>query len=159
MGTHFAIKVFTCMKMTLSLIKADIGGIGGHTKPSEKLLETVRNFVKEKGEYLLTDHRVYHTGDDVAILMTHTNGEGNEKVHQLAWDAFVAGTETAKSEGLYGAGQDLLKDAFTGNIQGMGPGVAFRVCRPNVVPRIDCSTRDNARLYIRDYRHRKYRSR
>jgi fructose 1,6-bisphosphate aldolase/phosphatase len=124
MGTHFAIKVFTCMKMTLSLIKADIGGIGGHTKPSEKLLETVRNFVKEKGEYLLTDHRVYHTGDDVAILMTHTNGEGNEKVHQLAWDAFVAGTETAKSEGLYGAGQDLLKDAFTGNIQGMGPGVA-----------------------------------
>ena len=29
-----------------------------------------------------------------------------------------------KQEGLYGAGQDLLKDSFSGNIKGMGPGVA-----------------------------------
>jgi len=28
----------------------------------------------------------------------------------MAWDAFMAGTEVAKEEGLYGAGQDLLKD-------------------------------------------------
>ncbi len=112
------------MKITLSLIKADIGGVGGHTKPSEKILETVRAFVKEKGQYLLNDHRVFHTGDDIAILMTHTNGTNHPKIHQLAWDAFVAGTEVAKSEGLYGAGQDLLKDAFTGNMQGMGPGFA-----------------------------------
>jgi fructose 1,6-bisphosphate aldolase/phosphatase len=25
---------------------------------------------------------------------------------------------------LYGAGQDLLKDSFSGNVRGMGPGVA-----------------------------------
>ncbi|SVA83907.1 uncharacterized protein METZ01_LOCUS136761, partial [marine metagenome] len=37
---------------------------------------------------------------------------------------FMAGTEIAKQEGLYGAGQDLLKDSFSGNIKGMGPGVA-----------------------------------
>ncbi|HEX9787643.1 MAG TPA: fructose 1,6-bisphosphatase, partial [Candidatus Binatia bacterium] len=34
------------------------------------------------------------------------------------------GTEVAKSQGLYGAGQDLLKDSFAGNVRGMGPAVA-----------------------------------
>jgi fructose 1,6-bisphosphate aldolase/phosphatase len=36
----------------------------------------------------------------------------------------VAGTEVAKEQGLYGAGQDILKDAFSGNVKGMGPAVA-----------------------------------
>ena len=36
----------------------------------------------------------------------------------------MAGTQVAKEEGLYGAGQDLLKDSFSGNVKGMGPGVA-----------------------------------
>ncbi|GIS74191.1 MAG: hypothetical protein CM1200mP11_4060 [Nitrosopumilaceae archaeon] len=36
----------------------------------------------------------------------------------------MAGTEVAKKEGLYGAGQDLLRDSFSGNVKGMGPGVA-----------------------------------
>jgi fructose 1,6-bisphosphate aldolase/phosphatase len=30
----------------------------------------------------------------------------------------------AKQQGLYGAGQDLLKDSFAGNVKGMGPAVA-----------------------------------
>jgi fructose 1,6-bisphosphate aldolase/phosphatase len=33
----------------------------------------------------------------------------------------MAGTAVAKEQGLYGAGQDLLKDAFSGNIRGLGP--------------------------------------
>jgi fructose 1,6-bisphosphate aldolase/phosphatase len=41
-----------------------------------------------------------------------------------AWDAFVAGAKVAKEQGLYGAGQDLLKDSFSGNVRGMGPAVA-----------------------------------
>ena len=112
------------MKMTVSVIKADIGSVGGHIQPSERLLATVEQHVREKGKGLLIDSNISYTGDDVAILMTHTRGEGDEKVHKLAWDAFVAGTEVAKSEGLYGAGQDLLKDAFSGNVRGMGPAVA-----------------------------------
>lgn len=36
----------------------------------------------------------------------------------------MAGPEVAKSQGLYGAGQDLLKDSFSGNVRGMGPAVA-----------------------------------
>jgi fructose 1,6-bisphosphate aldolase/phosphatase len=33
------------MKITVTAIKADIGGIGGHTRPSDELLESVRNYV------------------------------------------------------------------------------------------------------------------
>src|SRR3989344_1450919 len=109
------------MKITLTLIKADIGAVGGHTKPSAKLLETVKDFVSSKGEGMFLDHMVFHTGDDIAILMSHTRGVSDRKIHKLCWDAFVAGTQVAKSQGLYGAGQDLLKDAFTGNVHGLGP--------------------------------------
>jgi fructose 1,6-bisphosphate aldolase/phosphatase len=42
----------------------------------------------------------------------------------MAWDTFVACTAIAKKLKLYGAGQDLLADAFSGNIKGMGPGAA-----------------------------------
>jgi fructose 1,6-bisphosphate aldolase/phosphatase len=112
------------MKVTICAIKADVGSIGGHIKPSEKLLKTIEDFVKEKGKGLLIDYNISFTGDDIAILCTHQQGVLNEKVHKLAWDAFRAGTEVAKAQGLYGAGQDLLKDAFSGNVKGLGPAVA-----------------------------------
>jgi fructose 1,6-bisphosphate aldolase/phosphatase len=56
--------------------------------------------------------------------MVHDKGVGWPAIHRLAWDTFLAGTETARAQGLYGAGQDLLAEAFTGNVKGMGPGVA-----------------------------------
>lgn len=112
------------MKITLSVLKADIGSIGGHITPSRALVEEVKNFVQENGKDLLIDFYLSHTGDDIAILCTHERGVSDEKIHKLAWDAFIAGTEVAKKQGLYGAGQDLLKDAFSGNIKGMGPAVA-----------------------------------
>jgi fructose 1,6-bisphosphate aldolase/phosphatase len=112
------------MKTTLSIIKADVGSIGGHIQPSKRLLEEVKNHVTSRGKGLVTDSYISHTGDDIAILMAHSRGKGNEQIHQLAWDAFVAGTKVAKEQGLYGAGQDLLKDSFAGNVKGMGPAVA-----------------------------------
>jgi fructose 1,6-bisphosphate aldolase/phosphatase len=112
------------MKTTLSIIKADIGSIGGHIRPSQRLIDEVRNHVSSKGKGILTDFFISHTGDDIAILFSHSLGKGNGKIHQLAWDAFVAGTKVAKEQGLYGAGQDLLKDSFSGNVKGMGPAVA-----------------------------------
>lgn len=112
------------MKMTLSIIKADIGSIGGHIAPSRELLASVRRHIAQHGEGLIVDHAISHTGDDIAILMTHRRGTANADVHRLAWDAFVAGTAVARGQGLYGAGQDLLKDAFSGNVKGMGPAVA-----------------------------------
>jgi fructose 1,6-bisphosphate aldolase/phosphatase len=111
------------MKITISIIKADIGSIGGHICPSKRLLEAVQSAVGD-GAGLLIDHYISHTGDDIAILMTHRRGVGDAKIHELAWKAFVAGTAEAKAQGLYGAGQDLLKDAFAGNVRGMGPAVA-----------------------------------
>ncbi len=111
------------MKITVSVIKADVGGIGGHTKPSDGLIKAIRDTVENSGD-LLIDHYIGYCGDDTHIVMSHTHGTDNEQVHKLAWDAFMAGTEVAKKEGLYGAGQDLLKDSFSGNVKGMGPGVA-----------------------------------
>ena len=111
------------MKITVSVIKADVGGIGGHTRPSDNLIQAVRDTIKSAGD-LLIDHYIGYCGDDVHIVMSHTHGVDNEKIHKLAYDSFVAGTAVAKKEGLYGAGQDLLKDSFSGNVKGMGPGVA-----------------------------------
>jgi fructose 1,6-bisphosphate aldolase/phosphatase len=56
--------------------------------------------------------------------MTHQEGEDNEQIHKAAWDCFIQCTELAKELKLHGAGQDLLTDAFSGNVRGMGPGVA-----------------------------------
>jgi fructose 1,6-bisphosphate aldolase/phosphatase len=112
------------MKVTLSALKADVGSIGGHIIPSKALLEAIRRFVQEDCKDLIIDSYISHTGDDVAILCTHDRGVEDEKIHKMAWDAFLIGTEVAKKQGLYGAGQDLLKDSFSGNIKGMGPAVA-----------------------------------
>lgn len=112
------------MRVTISAIKADIGGIGGHTRPSDELVDAVRKFVAKNAKGMLIDYYIGYTGDDIHIIMTHMMGVDNEKIHKLAWDAFTVGTQVAKEQGLYGAGQDLLKDSFSGNVKGMGPGVA-----------------------------------
>jgi fructose 1,6-bisphosphate aldolase/phosphatase len=112
------------MKTTITAIKADIGSIGGHIRPSERVLEAVEEHIRQHHRGLLIDYRISFTGDDIAILCTHDRGVGNPEVHKLAWDAFKVGAEVAKDQGLYGAGQDLLKDAFSGNVKGMGPAVA-----------------------------------
>jgi fructose 1,6-bisphosphate aldolase/phosphatase len=112
------------MHITLSIIKADVGSIGGHVAPSKKLLDTVSRHVHEGMDGLLSDYYLGATGDDMAILMVHDKGVSNEEVHLLAWNAFKAGAETAQAQGLYGAGQDLLVDSFSGDVKGMGPAVA-----------------------------------
>jgi fructose 1,6-bisphosphate aldolase/phosphatase len=112
------------MKTTLSVIKADFGSIGGHVAPSRRLQGAVAGHVRDHAGELLLDHAIAHTGDDIAILMSHTRGVGDKQIHQLAWEAFRVAAEEARSEGLYGAGQDLLKDAFSGNVRGLGPAVA-----------------------------------
>ena len=113
----------TIMKITVSVIKADVGGIGGHTRPSDGLIDAVKKTV-EASANLLIDYYIGYCGDDVHIVMSHTRGVDNNEIHKMAWDAFMAGTQVAREEGLYGAGQDLLKDSFSGNVKGMGPGVA-----------------------------------
>ena len=82
----------TAIKITLSVIKADIGSIGGHIAPWRKLLDTVRGSVRDRSLGRLLDSYISHTGDDIALVMTHTRGVGQRDVHQLAWDVFSEGT-------------------------------------------------------------------
>lgn len=111
--------------ITLSVIKADIGGYVGHSSSHPDILDKARECLeKAKKEGLLVDFHVTRCGDDLQLIMTHEQGEDNVRIHELAWDTFIAGTELAKKLGLHGAGQDLLADAFSGNVKAMGPGVA-----------------------------------
>lgn len=113
------------MKTTISVIKADTGSVGGHNRPSDAMVAKAKERVEGAiANGLLSDGRVSYTGDDIALLMIHSRGTDNSDVHKFAWDTFVETTKIAKSQGLYGAGQDLLKDAFSGNVRGMGPGSA-----------------------------------
>src|SRR3990172_2001496 len=112
------------MKVTFSAIKADVGSIGGHTRPSERMMSRVKSLVDQQKGKLLIDGMVDYTGDDIALLMTHTKGAGATEIHQFAWNCFLEATEIARIEGNYGAGQDLLVDAPSGNVRGAGPGVA-----------------------------------
>lgn len=112
------------MRTTISVIKADIGSIGGHICPSQEVLRHIKNFVASRGRGLLLDSHVSFTGDDIAILMTHTRGTNHADIHQFGWEAFSGAAKVAKEQGLYAAGQDLLKDAFSGNVRGLGPAVA-----------------------------------
>jgi fructose 1,6-bisphosphate aldolase/phosphatase len=111
--------------LTITAIKADVGSIGGHTEPSFEMLEVAREgMAKAKKKGLITGLDVTHTGDDLCLLMVHEHGSDSPKIHDLTWDIFLEATDVAKSQGLYGAGQDLLKDAPSGNVRGAGPGVA-----------------------------------
>ncbi len=112
-------------KVTLSVIKADVGGYVGHSAMHEDLLsEAETHLGSARDEGLLVDFHVTACGDDLELVMTHRNGIDHEGVHRTAWQVFEACTEVAKHLRLYGAGQDLLADAFSGNVRGMGPGIA-----------------------------------
>lgn len=113
------------MKITLSVIKADVGSIGGHTQPTDAMLQAARDRIsKAQKDGLLLDGMVMHTGDDIALLMSHTHGNMHKDVHLFAWDTFVQATGFARAAGCYAAGQDLLVDAPSQNVRGAGPGVA-----------------------------------
>ena len=111
--------------ITLSVIKADIGGYVGHSSSHPEILEMARQSLEQaKKDGLLIDFHVTNCGDDLELIMTHDQGEDNERIHKLAWDTFIEGTNIAKRLKLHGAGQDILADTFSGNVKGMGPGVA-----------------------------------
>ena len=112
-------------KTTVSIIKADVGSLAGHSVVPQPLFDIAdRRLDEAKETGLINSFYVFNAGDDLELLMTHFKGENSEEIHKMAWDTFVAAAEKAKSLKLYGAGQDLLKDAFSGNVRGMGPGVA-----------------------------------
>ncbi len=113
------------MKTTISLIKADIGGWPGHASMHPELIKVAKEELSRAVETgIIKSFYVAHVGDDLELIMSHNRGVGDEEVHKLAWDTFQKGAEKARELKLYGAGQDLLSDAFSGNVKGLGPGSA-----------------------------------
>ncbi|MER3411023.1 MAG: fructose 1,6-bisphosphatase, partial [Thermoleophilia bacterium] len=112
-------------KITISAIKADVGGYVGHSDVHPEMLAVAEEKVAQAvASGLLVDGKVNKAGDDLNMVLSHRHGVDAEDVHRFAWEVFEAATEVAKRLHLYGAGQDLLADAFSGNIRGAGPGVA-----------------------------------
>ena len=112
-------------KTTISLIKCDVGSLAGHhvvPKPLFKVAE--KNLKEAASKGVINNFLVFNAGDDLELLMLHEKGEQNHEIHKLAWDTFKDAADKALALKLYGAGQDLLKNAFSGNVCGMGPGVA-----------------------------------
>ncbi len=113
------------MKITLSVIKADIGGYVGHSEScpdaSAKASECL---AKAKKNGLLVDCQVTRYGDDLQLIMTPQQLSSSHKTQKPSGETFVASTEVTKPLELYSAGQDLPSDAFSGNIKGMGPAIA-----------------------------------
>jgi fructose 1,6-bisphosphate aldolase/phosphatase len=113
------------MPRTLSVIKADIGGYVGHSAMHPEVHEVGRQQIRDAVDRgLLIDGQAQACGDDLFLILSHDHGQDSEEIHRFAWDTFQMGTEVAKKLHLYGAGQDLLVDAFSGNIRGAGPGSA-----------------------------------
>jgi fructose 1,6-bisphosphate aldolase/phosphatase len=111
--------------VTISAIKADVGGWVGHSSVHPRMLDRATELVREAvKDGLLIDGCVNACGDDVNLVMTHRRGADAEPIHRFAWETFEALTEVAERLHLYGAGQDLLAAAFSGNVRGAGPGVA-----------------------------------
>jgi len=68
-------------KITLSVIKADVGGYPGHSGMHPKLMETAeKELEKAKEAGTLVDYCVLHCGDDLELIMTHNMGEDNKGI-------------------------------------------------------------------------------
>jgi len=110
--------------VTISVIKAEVGGLVGNSRVHPELLEQASRMLKNAEGDLLIDSFVAHAGDDLELIMTHRNGIDDPEIHGLAWSVFLECTEIAKKLHLFGAGRDILSDAFSGNVKDMGPGCA-----------------------------------
>src|SRR2546428_6652811 len=108
--------------------KADVGGVGGHVVAAEEVKSIIAKFVLENnavnGEPIFTSLIVTHTGDDIALTGIMTDSVHMSVLDELMWDAPPEGAPQGAELGLYGPGQDLVADAFTGNLRGAGPATA-----------------------------------
>jgi hypothetical protein len=87
--------------LTISAIKADVGSIGGHTHPSQAMLQIAQERLQEAREsQVITDFAIRFTGGDLCLLMIHRKGNNNAEIHNLAWEIFRQAAGIARQQGL-----------------------------------------------------------
>jgi len=105
--------------------KADVGGVGGHVVAADEVKSVIAKYVLDnnvsQGRTIYSSLIVTHTGDDVGVTGIVDEHVDLSVVDELMWDALQEGARKAAELGLYGPGQDLVADAFTGNLRGTGP--------------------------------------
>ena len=121
----------TPVPLSVKATKADVGGVGGHVEVSALTQATVLDYVLRHNRMTIDGCSrpifrslfAHHTGDDVGItgVIDERVMEHEGAVDALLWDALNKGADVAGKQGLYGPGQDLKSDAFSGNIRGLGP--------------------------------------
>jgi len=112
-------------EITISVIKADVGGLAGHSAIHPDIPEIASKCLDDAvNNGVLIDAHVAWVGDDLQLIMSHDQGVDNPVVHKLAWDTFQKASKRSAELKLCGVGQDFLSDTFNGNIRGLGPGLA-----------------------------------
>ena len=85
------------MKLTISELKEDVGSIGGHTKPSRRMMEAVELAVADAiSSGLPIDGFVGPTGDDICMTTAYTQGPKDTDIYQFAWAAFLKAADIAR---------------------------------------------------------------
>lgn len=93
-------------EISLSVIKADIGGLVGHSGIHPDLLSTAEeHLAAAKAGGKIVDYHVTNCGDDLNLIMTHTEGDDSETIHALAWSVFEAGRRLQRSSSSTGRGR------------------------------------------------------
>jgi len=94
------IKRNNAFELTLSLFKADVGSIGGRTKPTSQMMEIARSRIMYAvDDNTLIDGFVFHIGDDICMVLSHEKGSNNDLVHNFAHNCFTQVSEIAKKCG------------------------------------------------------------
>lgn len=112
-------------KVTISVIKADVGGLAGHSAIHPDIPMIAEECMKEAIKSgLLADGHVAWVGDDLQLIMSHYHGVNNTDIHKFAWDTFHKAAKRSAELKLCGVGQDFLKDKFEKTLKGLGPSFA-----------------------------------
>ena len=141
------------MKVTLSVIKADIGSIGGHMAPSRHLLDIVKGEVAQLtcDLDLVIDHCVSFTGDGIVILLTHTRGIGDPGAFNLP--LYLAFCDPMNTPGLLLSSK--LAEGFRFVVMDVSHTEGDRVielCAPENLYDIATLLRDNERYVVESVR-------
>ncbi|HIP62515.1 MAG TPA: fructose 1,6-bisphosphatase, partial [Archaeoglobus profundus] len=62
-------------KITVSVIKADVGSVAGHTIVPDEIKRVAEEMLeKRKKDGTIIDYKVFNAGDDLELVMTHRKG-------------------------------------------------------------------------------------